>query len=155
MAKFTRRSHVDADLEAVWEFHSRIEGLEALTPWWAGLRVESLDVPDGGEILEAGTEMTLSVGPFPGGPRVRFVSEIVSRDRTAGEAVFVDVMRAGPFESWRHTHRFVAANDGTRLHDEIEYATGYGPVVDWALKPGLVLGFAGRHRKTREILARA
>ncbi|MDZ7850671.1 MAG: SRPBCC family protein [Halodesulfurarchaeum sp.] len=155
MARFTRQSRVDADLETVWRFHSRIDGLEALTPGWAGLRVESLEVPGGGEILEAGTEMTLSVGPIPGGPRVRFVSEIVSRERTAGEAVFVDEMRDGPFESWRHTHRFVATNGGTLLRDEIDFGTGYGSTVDTALKPGFALAFAGRHRKTREMLGRA
>lgn len=154
MARFTRQSRVDAALDTVWDFHSRIEGLEALTPGWAGLRVESLDVPGGGEILEAGTEMTLSVGPIPGGPRVRFVSEIVSRERRTDEAVFVDEMRDGPFKSWRHTHRFVAANESTLLSDEIEYATGYGSTVDLALKPGFALAFAGRHRKTREILGR-
>ena len=155
MTTFVRRSRIDSSLEDVWAFHSRIEGLKALTPSWANLRVDSLDVPDGGDQLVEGSVMELSVGPIPLVPRLGFTAEIVARERTDSRAVFVDEMVDGPLERWRHEHRFEARNGCTELIDEIEYETGYGSIVDRAFGIGLELGFAGRHRKTREILRRA
>jgi ligand-binding SRPBCC domain-containing protein len=152
MTSFAQCSLIDASLADVWEFHSHIEGLEALTPSWAGLRVDRLEVPGGGDLLVDGTEMDLSAGPLARGPRLQFTAKIVARERTEGHAQFVDEMIDGPLTSWRHTHRFEKRDGKTLLIDEIEYETGYGACVDRAFGVGLTIGFAGRHRKTREML---
>ncbi|APE95292.1 SRPBCC family protein [Halodesulfurarchaeum formicicum] len=152
MAIFTRRSTVDAPLETVWAFHSTIDGLLELTPAVANLQVEAIRVPDGGDVLREGSEIDLSVGPIPGGPRQRFTSVIVAREELADEAYFVDEMETGPMATWRHTHRFRRVGDRTQLIDHVEYESGYGDLVDRALQPGFALAFAYRHRKTREKL---
>lgn len=155
MARFIRKTRVSAPLDTVWAFHSTIEGLKALTPSWVGLQIEALRVPDGGEELVAGSEIDLSFEPIPSGPRQGFTSIIVDREKGTEAGSFVDEMQDGPLAKWRHTHRFVAESDETVIIDDIEYETGYGKILDRAVKLGFGVAFALRHRKTREILGRA
>ena len=157
MAVYERRSRIRAPLSDVWEFHSGIEGLTAVTPAWMGLRVESFHGPDGEPdpaVLEAGSEVSLSLRPFGVGPRQRWTSRIVERERTERAAWFVDEMVEGPFPRWRHTHRFHAQGDETVSTDRVEYRL---PVVPGPLSsvawPGFEAIFAYRHRRTRRLLA--
>lgn len=153
MARFRRESYIDAPFSAVWDFHSTVDGLTALTPAAADLRIDDLRVPDGGETLVEGSEMDLSVGPIPGGPRQCFTAVIEERSETADTAYFVDIMRDGPMTTWEHTHRFVRTGEGARLIDDIEYETGLGGTIDRLFKIGLTVAFWDRHRRTREKLA--
>ena len=156
MSRYRRRTRVAAPLEDVWAFHSRIGGLEALTPGWMNLRVEAVRGPDGDDnpdVLETGTQIRLSTRPFDVGPRQEFVSRIVVREEGEGTARFVDDMLDGPFRHWEHTHRFFADGDETIVEDDVEYAF---PVADGILGPLAVVGFEPmfryRHRKTRQLL---
>jgi len=156
MAVYERRSRIPAPLSDVWEFHSKIEGLTAVTPSWMRLRVESVRGPDGEPdpaVLEAGSAVSLSMRPFGVGPRQRWTSRIVERERTDRAAWFVDEMVEGPFPRWRHTHRFHVAGDGTVVTDRIEYRL---PVVPGPLSaiawPGFEAMFAYRQRRTGELL---
>jgi len=96
MPTYQREVRVAAPLDDVWAFHSRVEGLESLTPDWMGLRVEGVRRPDGDgeredagdergagedEVLTAGTELRLSVRPLGVGPRQRWTSRITRRER--------------------------------------------------------------------------
>lgn len=128
----------------------------ALTPDWLGLRIEWVRGPDGDPdpaVLEAGSEVRVSVRPFGVGPRQSWTSRITARERTGGEAVFRDVMLDGPFAAWTHTHRFRAAGGGTIVTDDVEYALPWplGPVSRVAVV-GLAPMFAYRHRRTRALL---
>ena len=83
MATYRRETHVDAPFEDVWAFHSTTAGLEALTPGFMNLRVESVVGPDGDadpEELDAGSRIELSVRPLGIGPRQRVVSVIAARE---------------------------------------------------------------------------
>jgi ligand-binding SRPBCC domain-containing protein len=149
MATYSRLTRVAAPLEEVWEFHSRISGLEALTPDWMNLQVESVTGPDGEPdpgILETGAEIQMSMRPLGVGPRQSWTSVILDREFDGDTATFRDEMRGGPFATWVHTHRFVA--DG-------EYELPGGGVGRRA-SPLAVVGFEpmfrARHRKTRELL---
>ncbi len=152
MPNFRRESIIEAPLEDVWAFHSTIDGLTRLTPAMAGLRIDDLRVPDGGDTLVEGTEMDLSAGPIPGGPRQSFTAVIVQRYEKEEEAAFVDEMRDGPMKTWRHTHRFVQTAEETRLIDDITYETGRGAPIDRLFRVGLRAAFWDRHRRTREML---
>lgn len=158
MPVYERSVRVDAPLEEVWAFHSAESGLEALTPDWFDLRVESVTGPDGDpdpDVLEAGSTVVSSVRPCGVGPRQRWTSEIVERRETGDHALFRDVMRDGPFAEWEHTHRFSADGDGTLVHDRVEYRLLDGPpgtVVDPFALVGLAPMFRHRHRRTRELL---
>jgi ligand-binding SRPBCC domain-containing protein len=157
MPTYQREVRVRAPFAAVWKFHSRIEGLEALTPDWMRLRIEEVRGPNGAtdaDVLEAGTTVRASVRPFGVGPRQRWTSRIVRREAGDGSALFADVMDDGPFPEWRHTHAFYAiSEDETLVRDRVEYEL---PVVGGLLGPLGWLGFEPmfreRHRRTKEIL---
>jgi ligand-binding SRPBCC domain-containing protein len=158
MATYRRQTSIDAPFERVWDFHSSIDGLEALTPGFVNLEIERVIGPDGEpdpEILEAGSRISMSVRPFGVGPRRRFVSVIVDRSREDGAGAFRDVMEGGPFAEWEHTHRFFADGDRTRLVDRIEYRLPGGPLGE-AVSPlgriGLAPMFRKRHRRTKRLL---
>ena len=156
---YQREVRVDASLDDVWEFHSRVTGLEALTPDWLHLRVEDVRGPDGDERdadaeLEAGSVVRLSVRPFGIGPRQRWTSRIVRSEAGDGTAIFEDVMEDGPLPAWRHAHQFYAVDERTTLvRDRVEYEL---PVVGGLFGPlgrvGFEPVFRARHRRTKRIL---
>ena len=170
MPTYTRRTRVDAPLADVWAFHSRVAGLEALTPGFMNLEVEAVRGPDGApdpELLMCGSEIELSMRPFGVGPRQRWTSVITEREEHDGVAWFRDEMRGGPFPRWEHTHLFRAAppgddgssasddGGGTVIEDRLTYRLPFGP-LGRALGPLGVVGFEpmfrDRHRRTRAIL---
>ena len=155
MPTYERRTRVRAPLEDVWTFHSNVAGLEALTPDWMRLRVESVRGPDGEpdpDVLEAGAEVSLSIRPCGRGPRQYWRSVIRERDRTDGAAYFRDEMVDGPFETWVHTHLFYADGDDTIVRDRVEYELPFGP-LGRAASPFSRIGFEAmfrdRHRRTK------
>lgn len=160
MASYVRETYVDAPLDAVWRFHSTVDGLEALTPSWMNLRVESVRGPDDEpdpETLEAGSVIRLSMRPFGVGPRRFWASRITRREEHDGAALFADEMVDGPFDHWVHTHAFYADGGGTRIRDAVEYALPFGPLGELAAPfsgVGFEPMFRYRHRRTRELLER-
>ena len=155
MPTYERQTHVRAPLESVWEFHSRASGLEALTPEWMDLRIESVLGADGEsdpDVLEAGSEVEASIRPFGVGPRQYWTSVIVERERQNGGAFFRDEMVHGPFDRWVHTHSFFADGDETIVRDQIDYELPLGPIGRLG-EPFSGVGFEAmfreRHRRTR------
>ncbi|MFC7215022.1 SRPBCC family protein [Saliphagus sp. GCM10025334] len=158
MATYERSTRIDAPLEEVWDFHSRVSGLEAVTPPWLNLRVEAVMGPDGErdpDILEEDAEISLSIRPFGVGPRVYWTSIILERDSRPGRAYFSDEMVHGPFANWVHTHSFFADGEQTVLRDKLEYALPGGGLGE-AVSPFSRFGFEGmfrdRHRRTKRAL---
>ncbi|WP_181693070.1 SRPBCC family protein [Natronomonas sp. LN261] len=158
MTTYRRETYIDAPFEDVWGFHSTTDGLEALTPGFMNLEVESVTGPDGEADpaeLGAGSRIELSMRPLGIGPRQRMVSVITDRERDGGTGMFRDVMESGPFAEWEHTHRFFADGDGTIVSDRVEYRLPGGP-LGRAVSPlgrvGLVPMFFGRHRTTKKLL---
>lgn len=160
MAVYQRRTRVAAPIDEVWDFHSRVSGLEALTPGWMNLRIEAVVGPDGEpdpEILEMGSRIDASLRPFGVGPRQRWTSVITERERGDGTASFRDEMEGGPFRRWEHTHRFFADGSETVVDDRVVYALPFGPVGEVAsslARVGFEPMFRYRHRRTRELLER-
>jgi ligand-binding SRPBCC domain-containing protein len=158
MPVYQRETRVRAPFEDVWSFHSKVSGLEALTPDFMHLDVEEVVGPDGEadpEILDAGSAITMSMQPFGVGPRQRWTSRITDREESPGAAMFRDVMEGGPFRRWVHTHRFFADGDETVVSDRVSYRLPLGPLGD-AVGPLAVVGFEpmfrGRHRETKRLL---
>lgn len=155
MATYERRTRLAVPLETVWEFHASIGGLRALTPDWMRLRVEAVIGPSGEHepaVLEAGTEVRLSVRPFGVGRRTRWTSRITDREEEPGEAWFRDEMVDGPFRRWVHTHRFRADAGGTIVVDHVDFALPRVPWLSPLAKPGFGAMFRHRHRRLHELL---
>ncbi|QSG14737.1 SRPBCC family protein [Halapricum desulfuricans] len=160
MATYKRSVRVEAPFEEVWEFHATGDGLVALTPGWMHLQIEAERGPDGEsdpDTLEAGSTVVSTIQPFGVGPRQRWVSEIVARERKDDYAMFRDEMAEGPFPHWVHTHSFYRDGSATLVRDFVEYDLPGGPVgrvgspLAWV---GLEPMFRYRHRKTKELLER-
>jgi len=156
MATYRRRTRVRAPLDEVWAFHSTIDGLEALTPGWMGLSVESVRSPEGHgdtEELVEGTEIAMASKPLGVAPETRWISRITDRREGEGYCMFRDDMLGGPFGLWIHTHEMYGDSGETVLIDTVEYEL---PSPADRLNPVAVVGFEPmfryRHRKTKELL---
>ncbi len=160
VATYERSVRVDAPLETVWDFHSRIDGLEALTPGWLHLHVDSLEGPDGATladdaVLDPGTAIHMSMQPGGVGPRQRWISRITARKQFDGAAYFQDVMADGPFPRWEHTHLFYRDGDGTIVRDVLDYQLplgGLGRRLGSFAIVGFEPMFRDRHRRTKSLL---
>jgi ligand-binding SRPBCC domain-containing protein len=158
MPVYERECRVGASLDRVVEFHSRVDGLVALTPGFVHLEIERVTGPDGESnpaVLEAGSTIEMRVEPFGVLPRQSWRSVIRERVTEPGSAYFVDEMVDGPFREWRHTHSFFADGDATIVRDRIEYRLpfgGLGGVIAPLAKVGFEPMFRYRHRRTRELL---
>ena len=115
--KLVREQLVPRKLEDVFSFFARAENLQTLTPEWLNFRILRVDP----QPMRAGTRISYSLRVH--GISVRWTSEIVEWDPPHR---FVDVQTRGPYKLWRHTHRFQADGEGTRITDEVLYALPFG-----------------------------
>jgi uncharacterized protein (TIGR01777 family) len=145
---FTRRTHIDAPAETVFEWHAQPGAIERLTPAWEPLEVleRTGGIEDGARVV-----LGLSLGPF----RLRWEAEHC--DYEAG-VQFRDIQRAGPFARWEHTHR--VEPDGPAscyLEEHIDYALPFAPfshlVAGGFVRRKLNRLFDYRHRITAEDIA--
>jgi uncharacterized protein len=116
MHRFDWSSFVAAPIAVVWDFFADPQNVALLTP--PGLRLAVAAAP---HMATAGAEVELR-GRVLGIPfRWRGVIESCVPER-----LFVDRQLHGPFRAWRHEHRFIPENDGTWIHDTVEYALPLG-----------------------------
>jgi ligand-binding SRPBCC domain-containing protein len=143
---FVYRSQMRASAEIVYAFHAKPDALMQLTPPWENARV----IERTGSIEQPGArvKIRLRVGPF---------FQTWAAEHTACEPgrMFRDVMIAGPFRRWEHTHLFIP--DGRHkswLEDrvECEFPLGwFGKLVGGAYtRRRLSRMFTWRHRVTAE-----
>ncbi len=158
MATYRRETVIDAPLEDVWAFHSTIDGLKALTPSFMHLEVHRITGPNGEttpDELDVGSRIEMSVRPLGIAPTQEIVSVITERQFDGSEGSFCDIMETGPFPTWKHTHRFIAEGDRTRLIDRIEYELpggALGRMVSPLGRIGFAPMFRNRHRTTKRLL---
>ncbi len=149
MPRFHRATRLDVSPQRVWDWHARPGALQRLLPPWQDVRVVSRDpeLKDG-----ARATLELAMGPL----RTRWVA--VHRDVVPGRG-FVDEQESGPFQRWRHEHRFEAAEGGgTTLVDDIDYelpmAALGASVAGGYTRRSLDRTFGWRHERTARDLAR-
>lgn len=115
--KLHRELWVPQPLPVVFDFFSRAENLERITPPWMRLHILN---PQPIEMKEGATiEYTLRLR----GLRLRWLTEI---KKWNPPFEFVDVQTRGPYKLWHHTHRFTEINGGTSIVDEVNYALPFG-----------------------------
>ena len=132
--------------EEVFEFFSRAENLEALTPAWLNFSILSARPIE----MRIGTRIRYRLRLH--GIPLRWESEI-----TAWEPPyrFVDEQRRGPYRRWIHEHEFVEQEEGTTIRDNVQYAVAGGLLVDRLLvAPDLRKIFSFRREKIAEIFNR-
>lgn len=118
MRKFSHSFVVPAEIDRVWGFYTDIGHLEVITPPHMRLKVVKSST---GSKLQEGTEVWIE-----GNLVVK--SAWHSRITEMKPYVYVDEMLEGRFRTWKHTHAFRRAENGTEVIDEIEFELRYGPL---------------------------
>lgn len=128
--------------EEVFQFFSRAENLEALTPPWLHFSILSPPAE-----MKVGTRIRYRLRLH--GIPLRWESEI-----TAWEPPhrFVDEQRSGPYRLWVHEHRFLEHEGGTRILDTVQYYVTGGRLINRIfVAPDLYRVFEFRRGKIAEI----
>jgi len=114
---FRAEQFVPRPLDQVFDFFSKAENLQELTPAWLHFRILSVEPAP----VRKGTLIKYSLRwrIVP----IRWTTEIVEWEPPHR---FVDVQLKGPYKLWHHQHRFVAEGNGTRITDEVQYQLPFG-----------------------------
>ena len=114
---FNTEHTVNRTLDQVFEFFSRAENLEKITPEWLNFKILTplpitmeQDTLIDYQIKMMGLAMTWKTGITTWEPQIRFV----------------DTQLKGPYRRWIHEHRFEAADGRTIMYDSVEYAIPAG-----------------------------
>jgi hypothetical protein len=114
-----REQQVPASLEDVFDFFSRAENLDFLTPPWVFFRIVT-PLP-----IEMHVDRRLQYKIRLAGVPVRWTTRISAWDPPDS---FVDQQESGPYALWEHAHAFEATGDGTLMRDHVRYALPLGPL---------------------------
>jgi uncharacterized protein (TIGR01777 family) len=149
MPFFEMHSRAEVPVREAYDWHTRPEALERLTPPWESVRVRDWQ---GGFSPGATMRLEIGCGPF----RLPWLARL---ERVLPGHEFVDVQVRGPFAAWEHTHRFLAEGDeATRLVDEVRYRLPLGwlggLVAGGVVQARLVRAFRYRHRLALQDLVR-
>lgn len=106
-------------LAEVWNFFSRPENLNAITPDDMSFEILS-DIKD--KEMYEGMMIMYKISPFLG-IKMDWVTEITY---IKDHKYFVDEQRFGPYALWHHEHHFEARDGGTLMTDILHYKVPYG-----------------------------
>jgi ligand-binding SRPBCC domain-containing protein len=105
----------------VFEFFSRPENLERITPGWVGFRLLTPQPID----MKAGAVLDYTIRLL--GLPVRWTTLISDYEPPHR---FSDVALRGPYRFWCHTHTFEKDGQETIMIDEVRYALPFGILGD-------------------------
>ena len=107
-----REQWLPKPVEEVFQFFSRPENLQTITPPWLDFRMVETS-----HDLAAGSLIRYRLR-WHGVP-IRWTTEISEWDPPRG---FVDRALSSPYALWNHEHRFAAHDGGTSMQDRVTYA---------------------------------
>lgn len=117
--RLQKQTSIPASLEVVWEYFSKPENLNDLTP--PDLTFKILTDTQGLE-MSAGMIIQYEIQPLPF-LNFSWVTEIT---HCTNHQSFVDEQRFGPYAFWHHEHRFESTEEGVLMSDTVHYAIGWG-----------------------------
>ena len=129
--------------ERVFDFFSRAENLELLTPPWLSFNILTPAPIRMGE--GALIDYRLRLHGIP----ITWRSEITVWEPPYR---FVDEQRRGPYRLWVHTHRFTEVDGGTQVEDLVKYAVVGGSLINKLfVAPDIKRIFDYRQTRLREL----
>jgi ligand-binding SRPBCC domain-containing protein len=115
-----REQTLDQPPERTFEFFSRAENLEAITPPWLNFRITSPTPIE----MHLGTLIRYRLRLH--GVPVSWLTRIEEWDPPHR---FVDMQISGPYALWHHAHTFEPTDDGrTLMTDIVRYGHRFGPL---------------------------
>jgi ligand-binding SRPBCC domain-containing protein len=118
---------ISIDLETAWNFFSKPENLNAITPKKLGFKVFHISNAYKGEMY-AGQIIEYNVKPLFGIP-LYWMTEIT---HVKDKEYFIDEQRFGPYSLWYHQHHFAAIENGIEMTDIVHYKIPYWFIGDIA-----------------------
>jgi ligand-binding SRPBCC domain-containing protein len=120
-----REQWIERPIDQVFAFFADARNLEQITPPWVGFKIlfMSTDCIAEGTIIR----YRLRLHGIP----LHWRTKICAWDPPSS---FVDEQTRGPYKIWRHTHRFEAHGNRTKMLDEVQYALPFGifgRIVHW------------------------
>jgi ligand-binding SRPBCC domain-containing protein len=115
--RLKRELWVPRSVPEVFDFFSRAENLERITPPWMRFRI--LTPPP----IAMRTGTTIAYALRVRGIPIRWLTEI---ERWDPPYEFTDIQAKGPYKYWHHTHRFSALAGGTSIVDIVHYSLPFG-----------------------------
>jgi len=121
-----RQQWIPRPVESIFEFFSRPENLQQITPPWLDFRI--VRAPEdliGGSLIR----YRLRWRRLP----IRWTTEISEWNPPHR---FVDRAVSGPYALWNHEHTFTPERGGTTMRDSVTYALPFGwlgHLAHWAL----------------------
>jgi ligand-binding SRPBCC domain-containing protein len=108
-------------IDEVFPFFSDAHNLELHTPPFLKFQVITPDPI----VMKPGTHIRykLRIHGIP----ISWESEITAWDPPHR---FIDEQLSGPYRLWRHEHRFVSQNGGTKVSDHVDYAVLGGSIIN-------------------------
>ncbi len=129
--------------ERVFDFFSKAENLELLTPPWLSFKILTplpIQMCEGALI-----DYRISLRGLPMGWR----TEITTWEPPYR---FVDQQLRGPYRQWIHEHRFTEVEGGTRVEDHVHYVVLGGSLVNrFFVAPDVNRIFDYRQKRLREL----
>ncbi|MCB0424862.1 MAG: SRPBCC family protein [Flavobacteriaceae bacterium] len=113
------KQELNLPIKEAWDFFSRPENLEKITPPFMGFKITS----EVESKAYSGQIITYKVNILPG-ISSKWVTEIT---QVQEGQFFIDEQRFGPYRMWHHEHFFYELpNDKTLMEDKISYKIPFG-----------------------------
>jgi len=116
---------IPVDLDTAWDFFSKPENLNAITPKKMGFKIIS---KHHSETMYAGQLIEYTVKPLFGIP-LYWMTEIT---HVKEKKYFIDEQRFGPYSLWHHQHHFKQTGNGIIMTDIVHYKIPFWFIGDIA-----------------------
>lgn len=114
---FRREQWIARPIDEVFAFFADAQNLEKITPPWLGFKILSMSTNS----ISAGTVIRYRLRLH--GIPLHWRTDI--REWSPPHC-FVDEQTKGPYQRWRHTHRFEVCGNRTKMIDEVQYSLPFG-----------------------------
>ena len=146
--RFSTEQYIPQDIDRVFDFFSKAENLESITPPWLKFRITSpLPVA-----MQPGTHISYRLTLY--GIPIKWLTEITIWEPPFR---FVDTQLSGPYSLWMHEHRFEKKPGGTLMFDTVDYNFRGGiirPLANRFFVSGRIAEiFSYRNKKIMELLS--
>jgi len=144
--RLERQQWIERPVDQVFDFFSRAENLQTLTPPWLHFRMQTplaIELCSGALI-----DYRIRLAGIPMSWRTRI-------DDWEPGVRFIDVQERGPYRQWVHLHEFQAVANGVVMTDRVDYRLPLGPLGRiahaLAVRAALAAIFDYRFQRIREL----
>ena len=145
MKTFEKTTLINCDIQKLFDFHTNMKNLEAITPLNVDLDLLNKDfVPHEGGVIKIKTVKNFIPTTWE-----------VKIDKLQSPNLLVDIALKSPFKYWEHSHIFTKKGSLCELKDVVKYKLPlgkFGELFDFFIQKELKDMFEYRHSITKGLL---